>query len=246
MGINHGPRSQLTLVVSHGAVTWQRRHAHGEWTVDTRPVRRTTMAPRHEWHARWGRNSDGRWLYQRPRSLRIRPSITQISSRDLDVYAVGIDYRFCAPVDQRGELMKAWPALISGMLFGLGLTLSGMSDPAKVQGFLNVTGDWVPDLIFVMGGAVVVTVLLTPMVLTIATPLMADSFSLPLAAALDKRLIAGAILFGIGWGLSGYCPGPAIVSLLYGYESTSVFFIATLLGMSLESRISHWLSHRER
>lgn len=142
--------------------------------------------------------------------------------------------------------MKAWPALISGMLFGLGLTLSGMSDPAKVQGFLNVTGDWVPDLIFVMGGAVVVTVLLTPMVLTRATPLMADSFSLPLAAALDKRLILGAILFGIGWGLSGYCPGPAIVSLLYGYESTSVFFIAMLLGMSLESRISHWLSHRER
>ena len=61
--------------------------------------------------------------------------------------------------------MKAWPALISGVLFGLGLTLSGMSDPAKVQGFLNITGDWVPDLIFVMGGAVVVTVLLTPLVL---------------------------------------------------------------------------------
>ena len=142
--------------------------------------------------------------------------------------------------------MKAWPALISGMLFGLGLTLSGMSDPAKVQGFPNITGDWVPDLIFVMGGAVVVTVLLTPMVLTIATPLLADSFSLPLAGALDKRLITGAILFGIGWGLSGYCPGPAIVSLLYGYESTAVFFIAMLLDMSLESRISHRLSHRER
>ena len=137
--------------------------------------------------------------------------------------------------------MKAWPALISDMLFGLGVTLSGMSDPAKVRGFLNVTGDWVPDLIFVMGGTVVVV-----MVLTRATPLMADSFSLPLAAALNKRLIAGAILFGIGWGLSGYCSRPAIVSLLYGYESTSVFFIAMLLGMSLESRINHWLSHRER
>ncbi len=108
--------------------------------------------------------------------------------------------------------MKAWPALISGVLFGLGLTLSGMSDPAKVQGFLNITGNWVPDLIFVMGGAVFVTVLLTPLILKRTAPLMADSFSLPLATALDKRLIAGAILFGIGWGLSGYCPGPAVVS----------------------------------
>ena len=129
--------------------------------------------------------------------------------------------------------MKAWPALISGVLFGLGLTLSGMSDPAKVQGFLNITGDWVPDLIFVMGGAAVVTVPLTPLVLKRAAPLMADSFSLPLTAALNKRLIAGAILFGTGWGLSGYCPGPAVVSLLYCYESTFVFFVAMLLGMSL-------------
>ncbi len=142
--------------------------------------------------------------------------------------------------------MKAWPALISGVLFGLGLTLSGMSDPAKVQGFLNITGNWVPDLIFVMGGAVFVTVLLTPLILKRTAPLMADSFSLPLATALDKRLIAGAILFGIGWGLSGYCPGPAVVSLLYGYESTFVFLIGMLLGMSQEGRISHWFSHRER
>lgn len=138
--------------------------------------------------------------------------------------------------------MKAWPALISGVLFGLGLTLSGMSDPVKVQGFLNITGDWVPDLSFVMGGAVIVTVLLTPLVLKRTAPLMADIFSLPASTSLDKRLIIGASLFGIGWGLSGYCPGPAFVSLLYGYESTFVFFIAMLLGMSLEGRASHWLS----
>ena len=142
--------------------------------------------------------------------------------------------------------MKAWPELISGVLFGLGLTLSVMSDPAKVQGFLNITGDWVPDLIFVMGGAVVVTVLLTPPVLKRAAPLMADSFSLPLMVALDKRLIAGAILFAIGWGLSGYCPGPAVASLLYGNKSTFVFLITMLLGMSLEGRISHWLSRSDR
>ena len=92
-----------------------------------------------------------------------------------------------------------------------------------------------------MGGAVVVTVLLTPLVLK-SRALDGRQFSLPLTAALDKRLIAGAILFGTGWGLSGYCPGPAAVSLLYGYKSTFVFFIAMLLGMSLEGRVSHWLS----
>ena len=134
--------------------------------------------------------------------------------------------------------MKAWPALISGMLFGLGLTLSGMSDPAKVQGFLNITGNWVPDLIFVMGGAVVFTVLLTPLVLKRPMPLMADSFSLPLTAALDKRLIAGAILFGIGWGLSGYCPGPGIASLAYLEPKAFGFVGAMLMGFKL----ADWLA----
>jgi uncharacterized membrane protein YedE/YeeE len=134
--------------------------------------------------------------------------------------------------------MRAWPALIAGILFGLGLTLSGMSDPAKVLGFLNITGDWVPDLMFVMGGAVVVTALFTPIVVRRARPLLADSFSLPTAKTLDKRLVSGAVLFGVGWGLSGYCPGPAVVSLLYGYESTIVFCLAMLAGMSIEGRVS--------
>ena len=134
--------------------------------------------------------------------------------------------------------MKAWPALIAGILFGLGLTLSGMSDSAKVLGFLNIAGDWVPDLIFVMGGAVVVTLIFTPLVVKRARPLLADSFSLPTTKTLDKRLVSGAVLFGVGWGLSGYCPGPAVVSLLYGYESTIVFCLAMLAGMSIEGRVS--------
>ena len=110
--------------------------------------------------------------------------------------------------------MKAWPAFISGTLFGLGLTLSGMSDPAKVLGFLNITGAWIPDLIFVMGGAVVVTFLVTPLVTTREAPLLASTFSLPGKQLLDRRLVGGAVLFGTGWGLSGYYPGPALVSLL--------------------------------
>ena len=134
--------------------------------------------------------------------------------------------------------MKAWPAAISGVLFGLGLTLSGMSDPAKVLGFLNVTGVWMPDLIFVMGGAVVVTLILTPWVLRRQAPLLASAFSLPGKQLLDRRLVGGAMLFGIGWGLSGYCPGPALVSLLYGYESTLIFCLAMFAGMALEGRLS--------
>ena len=138
--------------------------------------------------------------------------------------------------------MKAWPAAISGVLFGLGLTLSGMSDPAKVLGFLNVTGVWMPDLIFVMGGAVVVTFIVTPWVLRRQAPLMASAFSLPGKQLLDRRLAGGAMLFGIGWGLSGYCPGPALVSLLYGYESTLIFCLAMFAGMALESRLSQTLT----
>ena len=140
--------------------------------------------------------------------------------------------------------MKAWPALISGMLFGLGLTLSGMSDPAKVLGFLNITGTWVPDLIFVMGGAVVVTFVLTPWVMRREAPLLASAFTVPLKQALDRRLIGGAMLFGIGWGLSGYCPGPALVSLLYGYESTLIFCAAMFAGMVLEGRLSETLADK--
>ena len=138
--------------------------------------------------------------------------------------------------------MKAWPAAISGVLFGLGLTLSGMSDPAKVLGFLNVTGVWMPDLIFVMGGAVVVTFIVTPWVLRRQAPLMASAFSLPGKHLLDRRLAGGAMLFGIGWGLSGYCPGPALVSLLYGYESTLIFCLAMFAGMTLEGRLSQTLT----
>ena len=134
--------------------------------------------------------------------------------------------------------MKSWPALISGIFFGLGLTMSGMSDPAKVLGFLNVTGEWVPHLIFVMGGAVVVTALLTLVVLSRALPLFADEFSVPTVQALDSRLIGVAVLFGIGWGLSGCCSGPAVVSLLYGYDSTIIFFVAMVAGMSIEGQIS--------
>ena len=133
--------------------------------------------------------------------------------------------------------MKDWSAISGGMLFGLGLTLSGMSDPLKVLGFLDVSGDWIPDLSLVMGGALIVSLATTPWVLKRSAPRFASQFHVPTIRSIDKRLAIGAMLFGIGWGLSGYCPGPAIVSLLYGYESTMIFCLAMAAGMLLEAAL---------
>ena len=133
--------------------------------------------------------------------------------------------------------MKAWPAIVAGILFGVGLTLSGMSDPLKVLGFLDVSGDWIPDLALVMGGALIVSLVSTPWVLKHAAPRFASQFHVPTLRSIDQRLAIGAMLFGVGWGLSGYCPGPAIVSLLYGYESTMIFCLAMVAGMLLEDAL---------
>jgi uncharacterized membrane protein YedE/YeeE len=123
------------------------------------------------------------------------------------------------------------------MLFGAGLTLSGMSDPLKVLGFLDVSGDWIPDLALVMGGALLLSAAATPWILKRPAPRFASQFHVPTIRSIDQRLAIGAILFGVGWGLSGYCPGPAIVSLLYGYESTMIFCLAMVAGMLLEAAL---------
>ena len=133
--------------------------------------------------------------------------------------------------------MKAWSAIAAGMLFGAGLTLSGMSDPLKVLGFLDVSGDWIPDLALVMGGALLLSAAATPWILKRPAPRFASQFHVPTIRSIDQRLAIGAILFGVGWGLSGYCPGPAIVSLLYGYQSTIIFCLAMVAGMLLEAAL---------
>jgi uncharacterized membrane protein YedE/YeeE len=133
--------------------------------------------------------------------------------------------------------MKAWSAIAAGMLFGAGLTLSGMSDPLKVLGFLDVSGDWIPDLALVMGGALLLSAAATPWILKRPAPRFASQFHVPTIRSIDQRLAIGAILFGVGWGLSGYCPGPAIVSLLYGYESTMIFCLAMFAGMLMEAAL---------
>ncbi|MCE8010474.1 DUF6691 family protein [Billgrantia desiderata] len=109
--------------------------------------------------------------------------------------------------------MKTFMGYIAGLLFGLGLALAGMTDPARVLGFLDIFGAWDPTLMFVLGGAVVTTFIGYRLVFRRERPMLGETFQLPTRRDLDARLIGGAALFGIGWGLSGYCPGPAIASI---------------------------------
>src|SRR5664279_4557442 len=107
-------------------------------------------------------------------------------------------------------------SLVSGLLFGLGLTISGMVNPAKVLGFLDVAGHWDPSLAFVMAAAIPVAAVGFAMARRRTVPLQALAFSGPTTSKVDVKLAAGAILFGVGWGLAGYCPGPALASLSFG------------------------------
>jgi uncharacterized protein len=136
-------------------------------------------------------------------------------------------------------MKKSWvAACISGILFGVGLAISGMTDPRVVQGFLDIFGAFNPRLIFVLGGAVGVTMLVFRFVLKQEKPIYESEFQLPLRQHIDVKLIAGAALFGIGWGLAGYCPGPALVGLTGGMKEAFFFVPAMLIG----SFVYRWVS----
>lgn len=125
------------------------------------------------------------------------------------------------------------PVLVAGTLFGAGLTVSSMTDPQRVRGFLDVFGQWDPTLAFVMGGAVVVMATAWRLQGHMGHPLFAEKFVLPGRSDLDARLIGGSALFGIGWGLSGLCPGPAITSLALAPFAVLPFVVAMLVGMAI-------------
>lgn len=127
--------------------------------------------------------------------------------------------------------MKAFIALISGGLFGAGLSLSGMTDRAKVLGFLDVTGNWDPALMFVMAAALLVSFPVYFLMKKQTHPVCDSKFHLPQTTMVDKRLVAGSVIFGIGWGMYGYCPGPALVALTYLKSEAVVFFVAMIGGM---------------
>jgi uncharacterized membrane protein YedE/YeeE len=129
-------------------------------------------------------------------------------------------------------------SLIAGLIFGLGLVIGGMADPAKVQNFLDVTGTFDPSLAFVMGGAVAVTFVGYRIVFCERSPLFADEFHLSTAKELDSRILLGPTLFGIGWGLSGFCPGPAITSVPLMAKGTLIFVPAMLVGVGLARSVT--------
>lgn len=135
--------------------------------------------------------------------------------------------------------MRILISLLSGLLFGLGLTVSDMIDPARVLGFLRVAGGaWDPTLAFVMGGALVPMAIAWSLARRLKAPACGGSFPEPAAGRIDARLLAGAALFGAGWGLVGFCPGPAFAALTQGGMPVPVFVAAMLAGFGLAGRLT--------
>jgi hypothetical protein len=133
--------------------------------------------------------------------------------------------------------MRPWIALAAGLLFGLGLSLGGMTRPAVVLGFLDVFGAWDPRLVFVMAGAVLTTAIGYRLVRRRSRPLLAERFQWPTSRRIDTRLAGGAALFGIGWGIAGYCPGPALASLSAGMPALLVLVACMVAGWWLAARL---------
>ncbi|MBS7707127.1 DUF6691 family protein [Chelatococcus asaccharovorans] len=130
---------------------------------------------------------------------------------------------------------------LTGLIFGLGLIVAGMADPAKVLNFLDLTGTWDPSLAFVMAGAIAVTFFGFRLALRRPQPILAKRFHLPTASGVDARVVVGPAIFGIGWGLSGLCPGPALTLLGFGLPSAFIFVAAMAAGMA----IARWRDGRQ-
>lgn len=129
-------------------------------------------------------------------------------------------------------MKKVLSAFLAGMLFGFGLCLSQMVNPSVVVGFLDVTGSWDPRLLFVMGGALAVTLVTFPLIKRRCVHPVCDAqFHMPSNIKIDKKLVFGAMLFGVGWGLGGICPGPAIAVLAFGFPQAFLFLASMLTGM---------------
>ena len=140
-------------------------------------------------------------------------------------------------------MKKVISAGIAGLVFGLGLTISGMLDPVRVLGFLDIAGGaWDPTLVFVLAGAVGVTAIGYGLVTRRAAPIYDAQFALPPTAGIDARLLGGAAMFGVGWGLVGYCPGPAIASIGFAGTSAAIFCLAMVGGMLIHRLIPEKVS----
>jgi uncharacterized protein len=129
--------------------------------------------------------------------------------------------------------MTVFTSLLAGLVFGLGLIVSGMANPAKILGFLDLSGSWDPSLAFVMAGAIAVGLIAFAMAGKRTVSFLGADMKLPTARHIDRRLVGGSLLFGIGWGVAGFCPGPGLVALGMGEAKAAVFVAAMLVGMAL-------------
>jgi uncharacterized protein len=131
-------------------------------------------------------------------------------------------------------------AYLCGLVFAVGLGVSGMTHPSKVLAFLDFTGDWDPSLALVMASGVLINLVFFRIATRRGAPLLASSFALPERTAVDASLVGGAALFGVGWGLGGFCPGPAIVSVVTGATPVVAFVVAMLLAMGVFDAMEKW------
>jgi uncharacterized protein len=139
-------------------------------------------------------------------------------------------------------MAKSIAALVAGLIFGAGLAISGMTDPSKVLGFLDLFGRWDPSLAFVMGGALAVAIPGYAWARSRGQPMLDERFVVPGSNQIDARLIGGAAIFGVGWGLAGFCPGPAIANLSTGNWRVALFVAAMLAGMAAFNMVNRPLA----
>lgn len=129
--------------------------------------------------------------------------------------------------------MHIFTAFMAGLIFGVGLIISGMTNPSKIIGFLDITGEWDPSLLLVMVGAITVSYFAYRKANVLAKPLLSDEMQLPKSRQINRRLVLGGLTFGAGWGLAGYCPGPALASIATGAHEPITFVIAMIAGMAI-------------
>lgn len=168
-------------------------------------------------------------MYEWPRHLRSFPFFTAFLIGHGDVYAPRIHNRLVFTALGAGMRQQQLSALVCGLLFAIGLGVSGMTQPQKVIGFLDVFGAWDPSLLFVMVGGLLVYGIGYRWVKKIPKPLFAPQFLVPSSRQIDNRLLMGAALFGIGWGIAGFCPGPALASLVTLNHAPLIFGISMIL-----------------
>jgi len=129
--------------------------------------------------------------------------------------------------------MHIFAAFIAGLIFGVGLIISGMTNPSKIIGFLDITGVWDPSLLLVMVGAISLSYFAFRKAGVLAKPLLGDEMQLPKSREVNRRLVTGSLIFGAGWGLAGYCPGPALASIATGAQEPIIFVTAMIAGMAI-------------